>query len=509
MSVYFEAGIREIEKRAEMGGFSPIRMMENAGSAAAGVILENFKLKGKRVTVVAGCGNNGGDGFVVARKLFDAGADVSIILAAGMPKTESAKESLSRLSAYSLRIYNSSDVEVHSLLRDSYMLIDAIFGIGFHGEVGEDIADIITWFNLSKAVKVSLDLPSGCECNTAVVSNACIKADVTITFIAFKPCHVLFPASDYCGRLIKVDIGISGAIMDEVYSNISIINNEYVKNSIPRRNKNYHKGNCGTVVQICGSYGMAGAALLSGKAALRTGAGLVKAVLPKSIYPIVATELHEAVYIPYEETDEGAINVKSTDKIQDAINSADSLLIGCGLSQEKIAQELLFNSLSTVKVPTVIDADGINIISKNIDVLKESEAPIILTPHPAEMARLIRSSVAEVQHNRFKVAHAFSMRFNKIVVLKGANTIVALPDGRLYVCMAGNPGMAVGGSGDVLAGIIGSLLAQGMSPSDAAICGVQIHARAGDLAAENKSIHAMLPGDIIDCLPSLFKEYES
>ncbi len=509
MNVLFADGIREIENKAIAGGFSGLRMIENAGAAASGVITEKFSIKGQSVVVVAGNGNNGGDGFVVARKLYDEGADVCVVLAAGMPKTESAKETLAKLSAYPVRVYDAIDPEVALKIHGADYLIDAIFGIGFHGEVSEQIALTIERFNRSSAIKIALDLPSGCECDTGAVANACINADITITFIAVKPCHVLYPASDYCGKLVRVSIGISKSIMDSVTSNITIIENGFIKTTLPKRNKNFHKGMGGTALQLCGSYGMVGAAMLSAKAALRCGAGLVKAIVPKSVYQIAATSLLEAVCVPCDDTEEGTIGINSLGRIAEALGSADSILIGCGLSTADSSKQLVAALLPNLKIPAVLDADGINIVAENIDILLKSEAPIILTPHPAEMARLMRASVEDIQRNRFKAAHAFSTRFNKILVLKGANTIVSLPNGEMYVCMAGNPGMAVGGSGDVLAGIINSLLAQGVPPEKAAICGVQIHAYAGDMTASRMSVTSMLPTDIIETLPSLFKEYEN
>ena len=508
MNVLFANNIHEIESNAIKGGFSGLRMMENAGAAAANVIIEKCDIKGKSVVVVAGSGNNGGDGFVVARKLYDECADVSVVLADGMPKTESAKETLAKLSAYPIRIYNAADSETYNKIDKADYIVDAIYGIGFHGSLNENMATLINRINRSKGTKIALDLPSGCECDSGAVAESCIEANITITFIAVKPCHVLYPASDYCGKLVRVGIGISKEVMASVKSNITIIETGFVKSVIPKRKKSHHKGTCGTALQICGSYGMAGAAILSAKASLRCGVGLVKAILPKSIYPVVAVALSEAVYIPCEETTEGTLGVGSVQKIAEALISADSILIGCGLSKCASTKELIAAILPKIRIPIVLDADGKNIAAENIDILLKSEAPMILTPHPAEMARLMRTTTDEIQRNRFKVAHAFSTRFNKILVLKGANTIVSLPNGEMFVCMAGNPGMAVGGSGDVLAGIINSLLAQGLSPESAAICGVQIHAHCGDIAASKMSMQSMLPTDIIDSLPLLFKEIE-
>lgn len=495
---------KKVENIAQNSGFSELRMMENAGSAASKIISEKQTVSGKSILILVGKGNNGGDGLVVARKLYDSGAAVSVLLTHGMPSTDASKEMMSKLSHYPVRIFGGLDSEVLTLIKKADIIVDAVFGIGFRGELDNAAYELISLVNNSNAVKVALDIPSGCECDTGKVSRDCFNADYTVAFISVKPCHVLYPASDFCGKLIRVGIGLPTQIIDSVSSNITIIDNDFVKSHIPKRKKNAHKGSAGNLAMLCGSYGMSGAAYLSGLAAVRSGVGIARMIVPDSIYPILASGLPEAVYVPYDSEDISS----SLKKIADTIGKSSCAVIGCGLGTEQLVSNMVCSLISSAKIPIVLDADGINIISQNIDILMKSEAQIVLTPHPAEMARLMGATVQEIQSNRFRAAMIFAQKTGKIVVLKGANTIVALPEGKIYVCMHGNPGMATAGSGDVLAGIIGALVAQGLSPADAAVCGVHIHAASGDFASAKYSVHSMIARDIIECLPSLFKEYE-
>ena len=504
MLILHKEQIKEIEAKAITAGFSEIRMMENAGSAAAKIINEKFDINGKKIVIVCGKGNNGGDGFVVARKFFEGGKNVSVILADGMPQTLSAQEELSKLTHYPVRIYNSYDAETNQLVSDAEVLIDAIFGIGFRGEV-EGAADfILAVMNQSRALKIALDIPSGAECDTGAVSRNCFKADATISFIAIKPCHVLFPSAEYTGKLFKAGIGLPPQIANSVGSDDIIIEEALIKAKFPKRAKNSHKGTYGRVALLCGSYGMAGAALLSAKASLNSGAGLVESILPEPIYPIVAAGLPEAIFLPYDiNNDKSALLT-----LFDGINKADCVVAGCGLGKSELTKKMINALLESYEKPIVLDADGLNIAALNIEALVRCRAEMVLTPHPAEMARLLNTTVEVVLNNRFGSVRALSKQSGKIVVLKGANSVIALPGGRLYVCTKGNPGMATAGSGDVLAGVIGALISGGMSAEDAAICGTWIHSAAGDVAATQKSMTSMLAGDIISSLPVVFKELE-
>lgn len=264
-----------------------------------------------------------------------------------------------------------------------------------------------------------------------------------------------------------------------------------------------HKGTYGTVLSVCGSYGMAGAAALAAKAALRSGAGLVVSALPETIYPIVAAQVPEAVFVPYGESGAHAAKL-----LLPRVRQASSLLIGCGLGQTRDAAELLEALVSDAACPIVLDADGINLLTRHISIVETIQAPLILTPHPAEMSRLLGCTTAEIQRDRAAAACEAVRRTGAVVVLKGHHTVIAAPSGELWVNPTGNPGMAVGGSGDVLAGMIAALAAQGLSTEDAARCGVYLHGAAGDRAAARLSQHAMLPSDIIDELGGLFLQLE-
>lgn len=278
-----------------------------------------------------------------------------------------------------------------------------------------------------------------------------------------------------------------------------------VKRAVFRRPDDAHKGSCGTLLSVCGSYSMAGAAMLSGKAALRSGIGLLKCALPKSIYPIVAGNLWESVFLPLEETQSGVVSAGNLKLLQKEAQKADAVLIGCGLSVSADTKTLVRKLIKSCEKPMVLDADALNCISDMPAVLKEAAGEIIITPHPGEMGRLTGKTSAEVNADRENTALEFAKKTGAVTVLKGAGTIIASPGGKILKNMTGNSGMATGGSGDVLAGITASLLAQGAKPFDAAAAAVYLHGLAGDLAAEKLGKISMLPTDIIEFLPQSFK----
>lgn len=265
-----------------------------------------------------------------------------------------------------------------------------------------------------------------------------------------------------------------------------------------------NKGTLGSLLCICGSYGMAGAAIMAGKAALRCGIGLLKIAVPKSIYPVCATNILESVYYPLEETSNGVISSKSTDFLLEMCEKSSAVVIGCGLSVCDDTKNLVQSVITNCEKPLVIDADALNCICNKPEILKNLKAPAIITPHPGEMARLLHSTPKTVNSNRENTAIDFAKKFGVVTVLKGAGTIIASPDGEVYINHTGNSGMATGGSGDVLSGIIGSLLAQGASPINAAAAGVFLHGTIGDLAAEKLGKISMLPTDMIDMIPTAY-----
>ena len=275
-----------------------------------------------------------------------------------------------------------------------------------------------------------------------------------------------------------------------------------VKKAVAPRPDDAHKGTMGTLLSICGSYGMAGAGILSGTAALRSGLGLLKCALPKSIYPILAARLPESVYLPLEENPDGRMSALNLPYLLE--QKSDAVLLGCGLSVCDDTKAIVEGFIRGCEKPMVLDADALNCISDNSAILKDAKSPVIITPHPMEMARLCGVTAYEINKNREKTARVFAARYGVITVLKGAGTIIASPDGKARINMTGNSGMATGGSGDVLAGICASLLAQGKSPFDCACTSVYLHGLAGDFAAKRLGKISMLPSDIIDELPNAF-----
>ena len=480
MSILTVSKIRELEKNAVLSHKTTYReLMYTAGTLAGKSISDKYDIKNKKVAVVCGVGNNGGDGFVIADFLSKKGALVKVFTPFGIPKTEDALFYCNKLQ---LKVCEDFSIDNFDII------IDSIFGIGLNREVDTYTLGIFDKINNQKAIKISVDIPSGIEADTGKVLGGGVFADYTVTFTALKPCFVLPCGSDYCGKVEVIDLGLGDYLPD-----YEIIKEPEFK----KRMHNSHKGTYGTAVLFCGSYGMAGAAMLSAKAALRSGLGIAKCVLPKSIYNAFTSYLPEAVCRPTEDTQDGKLKFDSVDFVE-ALSGADAVLCGCGIGNcedtKRITEYLILNS----EVPVIIDADGINSVADSIEILKKAKVPIILTPHPGEMARLCKTDVKEIENNRISYAEKFAAEFNCIVVLKGANTIVAEPNGSLSFNVLGNPGMATGGSGDVLAGIVVSLLAQGFTPQDAAKGAVYLHSSAADKAVLKRSCHSLLPADIIE-----------
>lgn len=508
MIVTDSATMRNIEAAAVSSGVGPEVLMENAGRKTAELAIRLIQEKRlQRVCVLCGSGNNGGDGFVIARQLADL-CSVTVILTSGEPNTALAKVNFDLLPAnVHILYYGAHYYECIGIIKESHLLIDAIYGIGFRNALPPDMADLIGFCNENDhAYRISVDLPSGIECDTGAILNGCFHADYTITFTTLKPLHVLYPAADYCGKITVADVGVPEKILRHSSYTMLSTDSYVAEHPLPLRKKSAHKGENGTLLALCGSYGMAGAAMISGEAALRCGIGLLKMALPESIYPMVGEKLPEAVYIPLTQTKDGIVDIDEYMRLMKLMSEeSDAALIGCGMGLNGNTKSLVALLADGATKPLVLDADGINAIAVNINILKRSAAPMVLTPHPGEMARLLGISVASVQSDRYHIAQQFAAEYGVVLVLKGANTLIATPSGRVYVNLTGNSGMGKGGSGDMLAGMIASFLAQGMSPEQAAVTGVYYHGLIGDRCAEKYSVRAMLPGDMITELKTIFR----
>ncbi len=481
MKVLTGSLIKESEENAVKGGaFSFRELMYRAGSAAARIISEKYGVAGKKITVLCGSGNNGGDGFVAAAALKQSGADVTVVTPFGLPKTENAKYYYGKLCG----------IKLSDKLTDSRcdIIIDALFGIGLNRPLNEAAENIIKKANSYDCVKAAIDIPSGVEEDTGKVWGEAFSADLTVTFIALKPCFVLPFGSDYCGETFVADIGVP----TEKYSYLTT-----EKPIFKKRRHNSHKGTFGTALLFCGSYGMAGAAILAARAALRSGVGIVKSVLCDSIYAPFTAAVPEAVCVPAKQNKFGTLSAENIDTAT-LLKGADAVLVGCGMGNNADTAEIVRLAAQNTEAPLIIDADGINAICGSIDIIKKRKAPVIITPHPGEMARLLGTTVSAVEENRVSCARDFARENGCTVVLKGANTIIAAENGEIFFNRTGNPGMSTGGSGDVLSGIIASLAAQGMSATEAAKAAVYLHGEAGDRAALKRGQRALIPSDIIE-----------
>lgn len=475
-------------------------LMENAGKAVADKTEKCLgDMFGKKVLVVCGKGNNGGDGYVVARHMHEKGARVYVIMCASKDEiTGDAKIMLERLPAQ-IRLTTLERVgDIHF-----DVAVDAVFGTGFKGRIDSRFAKVIETINKCAGFVVAVDIPSGVNGNTGAVSNPCVQADYTFTFCCEKLGHRIYPGKGMCGKTIVCDIGIPDqAVLDEKPKT-----ELFTKNKMDAMLRPFspmdHKGINGKLLIIGGSTGMTGSVCMAAMAAMRAGVGLCYVAVPRSVYPIVATKLTEAIIIPVEDNQKGCIAPSALEDLKDILTKVDAVVIGCGMSVTEDTRGFMYNMSDKFKTPVLIDADGLNIISKNMDCLYNCDVPVVLTPHMMEMARLLGAPLENVMNDRAGTAKSFAKDKRVTLVLKGDGTITAYGNSA-YINTSGNPGMATGGSGDVLSGIIGAFLAGGMKPFSAAACGVFLHGMAGDYAAEQMSMRGMIATDIINALPYCF-----
>ena len=502
MRILTAAQIKDVEKRAFESGIKEQELMYSAGTACANKILAKLdSADAKSVAVFCGNGNNAGDGFVIALHLHNAGAKVTVVMVDKEPSIDAPVYHKKQAEELGIPFCTLADYS-----ESADVIVDCIFGIGFHGEPKAPFDKAIEIINGSNAFVVSVDTPSGTDAATGEASLA-VKADLTIAISTLKYAHILPPANEYCGDVVTVKIGIPEEFYDDDLAYSHTITKATVKKSFPKRAKNSHKGTFGHQLNICGSFLMPGAAVICANAALKTGVGLLKCMFPKSIYSVMTSHLCQPIFAPLCENESKTISIGALNNIHDELKWADSVVIGCGIGNNDDTQVITGQVIKTSKAPVVLDADGINSSASFIDILKDRRAPLVITPHPAEMARLVGDSVEEVQNNRIAVAKAFAEEFDCIVVLKGANTVVT--DGNeVFVNTTGNSGMAMGGTGDMLAGMIGSFIAQGMSPFDSAKAGVYIHGLCGDICASELSQRGMTVDDMLSLLGALMSEFE-
>lgn len=495
----------------ERYGIPGIVLMENAALKVAGEACRMLgEVWNKKILVIAGKGNNGGDAFAVARHLFLRKASVRVYL---LCNPEEVRDDalvnyriINRLGIPVEVVDNPSGLrEMNKELKDCSLIIDGLYGTGFRGEINGIAAEVVQMVNNSGVKVLSIDIPSGVDGTTGKVSLSCVRADSTVTFGLPKFGLLVHPGCDYTGKLLIADIGLPEAAMEEAGISIWLNDSSEIRKLIPERKKDSNKGSYGRALLVAGSKGMTGAACLAAGACLRSGAGLVYLAGPASLVPVFGAQITEAVVLPLEDEGKGFLSAKCFENLKEKIENVDALAIGPGLSVCEDIRYILEQIIKSVKIPVVFDADALNAISKDTGILKNLKAPAVVTPHPGEMARLLGTSVAEVQDDRKKAALEFAMRWNVTVVLKGSRTIIAAPDGRVFVNATGNPGLATAGTGDVLTGIIAGFLAQGLDTVNAARAGVYIHGLAGDLAAKDRGEHGIIAGDVVEAVPYAIK----
>jgi len=486
-------------------------LMENAGLGATRVLLDKFDdIINKNVGVIAGHGNNGGDGFVIARYIAQKGSDVTVYLLAESARVKGdAAANLKLLAPLNVPVVEMPD-EQSFLAHKTGMLhqeiwIDALLGTGLKSDVKGYFKKIIKFINdLSKPV-FSVDIPSGLNSDTGQVCGSCIRAQATATFAFAKTGHILFPGAEYTGYLEIIDIGIPDYIAKSIRPKQHLLTQEKIRVAFRPRSPDAHKGTTGHVLVVSGSVGKTGAAAMTAMSAMRSGAGLVTLAIPESLNTVLETQVLEAMTYPLPETENGIIGESSFNKIIDLLSGKKCLAIGPGLGEAAETKKLVHRIIKESPVTIVLDADGLNNIAGSTEILKKAKAPLILTPHPGEIARLIDSTTGSVQKDRITCARKFAEKFNVHVVLKGAKTIIAHPEGNIFINPTGNPGMASGGMGDVLTGIIAGLLAQGYSPESATHAGVYLHGAAADALAEKIGPFGYLATEVMNAIPGQIK----
>ncbi len=514
MRIIDGAASREMDREAmAVYGLDTLVLMENAGLRSADFAAELLSEAGKhaKVAVICGKGNNGGDGLVLARHLFNRGFAVEVFcLAAAEEFSPAAKANWQIVSALPIKttfLYQVRDLTLFRLkLMASSLIVDAIFGSGFQGEMEGLAKDVVNIINDVRRQVLALDIPSGVNADNGRTAKTVVAADHTVAFALPKIGNILAPGSEKNGVLQVVDISFPPSLMAEKENDDVLINEDWALNKMKPRKADSHKGIFGHILVVGGSANMTGSLILAGKGALKAGAGLVTYMMPKSLHEAVKTHNLEAMTFGLPENEDGSLGLAAAELIlQQTGNKV--LVMGMGLSRTDDSMALVKKILENINCPLVLDADALLALGE-LNVRKKTNHTLVLTPHPGEMSRMLGWSIREVQENRMDAARLAAEKYGAVVVLKGSRTLIASPEGKLLVNCTGNAGMATGGMGDVLSGIIGALLGQGLDALTAAALGVYFHGLVGDVAALDKGEMGLNAGDIIDYLPVVLADYE-
>jgi hydroxyethylthiazole kinase-like uncharacterized protein yjeF len=505
--------VRELDRGAAEMGHPTTVLMENAGRAVAEAVREDLgKVRGRHIVVLVGPGNNGGDGLVAARHLHDWGAGTHAYLLVARGEDDDNLRQVVERGAYGGCAADDAGFKaLNELLGEADAVVDALLGTGRPRPIGGALAQVLTRLRQARQgpeppTLVAVDLPTGLDCDTGAVDPHCVAADLTVTLAYSKVGLHSVPGCEYAGRVTVRDIGIPPELGDALP--VELMTDEWVGALLPARPLDANKGTFGRMLVAAGSRNYVGAAYLATAAAARVGAGLTTLACPENLHPVLAAKLTEATHLPLPAED-GAIAHQAADPALRALSDYDVLLLGCGIGQSLATQAFVRALLFALEEETVrgvvIDADGLNALARVPGWWREVKAPAIVTPHPGEMSRLAGMPIADIQANRVAAAQRHAAEWAKTVVLKGANTVVAAPDGRVALSPFANPALASAGTGDVLAGAIAGMLAQGLPPFEAAACGVYLHAAAAERLRDELGDAGLVAGDLLPELPRAMK----
>lgn len=509
MKVLTAQQMQAVDRRAiDEIGIPGVVLMENAGRRVAEEIVSRYATRGpQRALVFAGKGNNGGDGYVIARHLLDHDWDVlTLVLAAAAEIAGDAAVNLQALANCGGQILHAgSEEELYAALDDAdqfSVVVDALFGTGLTKPLQGLYLEAIGWMNCQTCPVVAVDIPSGIDGSTGRIMGDAVNADLTVSFAFAKIGQVTYPGARHVGELVIADIGIPKQVEYEATAECLLVDAAQARLLLPMRSGEGHKGTFGHLLVLAGSTGKCGAAVMAAQAGLRGGAGLVTLACPASAQPGVAARLAEVMTVPLDEQ-QGEISMSALEPLLAVAEGKQALAVGPGLGFGQEVSSLVRQLLQETGQAVVIDADGLNALVGHLSILDGMAGrDIVLTPHPGEMSRLTGLPVAEIQADRFSVAREFAVRHAVTLVLKGARTLVATPDGTVHVNTTGHAGMASGGTGDVLTGLIGSLLAQGLPAESAATLGVYLHGLAADRLRPKFGDAGLLATDLSHELPA-------
>lgn len=490
--------LRNIDSRTiENFGVPGVVLMENAGRAVSNVIEKEFPGTGS-VAVFCGSGNNGGDGFVVARHLIKRGRQVTAYIKKNL-------KDYTGDGAINLGILRKMGGDIVKLKRDFSnfsecdIVVDAIFGTGLDREVKGQYREIIEFINSLRCPRVAIDMPSGIDADNGNILGVSVNADITVTFVIPKIGLCLYPGAEYAGHIYIADISTPPQLEEDIP--YELITPGKCRDILKPRKGNSHKGTYGHLLVLAGSTGKSGAAYLTSLGAARAGTGLVTIGIPGAISDSMEQKTTEVMTYPVDDYGKGIFGPGSLDDIRKASEGKSVIATGPGISTSGDTAEFLYTLLGETSLPVVADADALTLIAGNRDILKKTSHPAILTPHPGEMARLCDTGSADIQKNRTGYSLEFAKKYGVYIVLKGARTVIATPGGRLYINPSGNPGMASGGMGDVLTGVIAGFLCQGYSQEEACIIAVFLHGLAGDMIAGEYGRFGYLASEVANILP--------